>query len=301
MSARRDIMIAVTGGVITAGIVGGASFIPAIGAWAIDRLGGVTEDDLTERLAPLVSASASLEEQLADVIELQGVAGPEGPQGQPGPPGVQGPPGEPGTSPTADEVVTVLLQDYANQLVGPPGEPGPQGEPGEAPSAEAVAAALAAEYSDQLRGERGPIGPQGEPGPDGADEQSVVPQGIVAAFNRTQRDPCPDGWVLYQDALGRFIVGAGQGSDQTSHIVGATGGAEEVQLNESHMPRGVFLRDDEAPISQFANYIRGAQGIPMATGSAGWYAGDNPGPIARSQSLNNMPPYIALYFCTPET
>ena len=62
-----------------------------------------------------------------------------------------------------------------------------------------------------------------------------VPRGAVMAFE----DPCPDGWKLYRNGKGRFLLGAGQADDGkgTDHMLRSIGGEERVTLAMPEMPR----------------------------------------------------------------
>lgn len=92
----------------------------------------------------------------------QGPSGPAGPAGQPGPPG-----SSPSASdvadqlrdslPTADDVASILISQYADQLRGP------TGSPGSGPSPDEVAQSLVANHLDEIRGPAGSNGLVGVP------------------------------------------------------------------------------------------------------------------------------------------
>ena len=104
-----------------------------------------------------------------------------------------------------------------------------------------------------------------------------VPSGAVVAFDLEE---CPDGWRRYVNADGRVIVGVqNQPASGERHI--------------SIRDRGGFLQHDlSEPTPLHSDYTRGPpsstpegpQGIP-------WLLKDR---------IDNMPPYIGLWFCTPE-
>lgn len=148
--------------------------------------------------------------------------------------------------------------------------------------------------------------------------QRLFPRGAVVAFDRSElnlnRDSdgaCPEGWVLFRPAGGRFIVGAGShmnadpnGSPLSSYPTFsdspelATGGSERHTLTVAEMPShehrssfgGADTAVDIAGLNSGVNWgIRRTIG-PDSTSSAGG-----------GQPHNNMPPFIALYFCKKDS
>ena len=154
-------------------------------------------------------------------------------------------------------------------------------------------------------------------GPDENVEQ--FPPGAVIAFHRSERDggARPENWELYRDAGGRMIIGAGQheNTDVNGNLLqtypsfadsnfSAAGGAETHTLTVAEMP------DHSHKLT--ASKVEGNRGFSDN--------GDFPGlglrergvdpsneetqdvlrPRALGQPHNNMPPYIALYFCKKE-
>lgn len=125
------------------------------------------------------------------------------------------------------------------------------------------------------------------------------PRGM--APNGPTDDPCPQGWTRYQDADGRFIIGVGPDDSPFKE-----GGARE------HV-----LAPIELPGHQHNIVVSGAQTNRLVDSSrfdSG--SGNSPTvhdqgkrhPYASPQTLttestggnaahNNLPPYIALYFC----
>jgi hypothetical protein len=125
---------------------------------------------------------------------------------------------------------------------------------------------------------------------------------IVAYFSEKGERSCPAGWSPYEDAKDRFILGAG-GKIQT---VGEIGGEEEVALKVDEMPAhdhgGMTGDDTTSPIL----YNRAGDDIKLdfTTSTSPDFLGNNNArhahPIQSQGSgrpHNNMPPYIALYFC----
>ena len=115
-----------------------------------------------------------------------------------------------------------------------------------------------------------------------------VPAGAVVAFDL---DRCPDGWAVHDDAAGRFVVGVGG-----EYGLGDTGGLAEVVLKieqmPSHLHRNPVRRDGDAPPAPYRLETAGQ-------GAA--YGGRHNRPteaVGGGQPHNNMPPYVALRFCT---
>lgn len=145
-------------------------------------------------------------------------------------------------------------------------------------------------------------------------------KGAVIAFDRSEdtsddnsKGSCPEGWSLFREAGGRMILGAGEHSNEgitkypsfMDNPSIATGGEEKVTLSESQLPRHTHSFD-----FWFSNNdgTRGnfdpAQAARIRTGlntSGRWTHQSDRSPIGaagvRRNSHNNMPPYIALYFC----
>lgn len=150
----------------------------------------------------------------------------------------------------------------------------------------------------------------------------VVPAGAVMAFDLATG--CPDGWGDFKDAGGRSVIGAGAGmnpgTDERDESIQTKkyrqhGGEEKVTLTDSEIPshsHGVgslsvssardFLQayPDKVPTSS-----AGDPGIAKVT-----LRSDDPNYGKHSHKLtgetglfgsggphNNMPPFIALYFC----
>ena len=151
----------------------------------------------------------------------------------------------------------------------------------------------------------------GEDGRDGKD--ATAPVGAVMAFAST----CPEkeGWKPYPDAGGRFILGVGKGPLEKFVGLGTPGGKEKVTLTVEEMPEHnheiggnltgfnyegdpgklksslIAVRDDG---SAFRTEFQTPEG-PEAGEKLLGHTDD--GPDLKGQSHNNMPPYIALYFC----
>lgn len=137
-----------------------------------------------------------------------------------------------------------------------------------------------------------------------------VAKGAVLAFDRPGGPAgdgaaaCPDGWSHFEPAGGRMIVGAGRhdntdasdrpltkytalANDLTIDKSASTGGEERHLLTQAEMPShahgvGAFI-SDEPPVKFQSGGDR--EFITPAGGD---------------QPHNNMPPYVALYYCTLE-
>jgi len=137
-----------------------------------------------------------------------------------------------------------------------------------------------------------------------------LPKDTVVAFDRAEG--CPrEGWVEFKDADGRVIVGI---SNEFSYRV--PGGEKEVTLREDMLPSHVHKYDDvyyasDAMDERFFGDDKDKIIQVQVPGDVGLAAGsdqNNPGwaftretnvePSDRPLTkLNNMQPYIPLYFC----
>jgi len=131
-----------------------------------------------------------------------------------------------------------------------------------------------------------------------------MPAGAVVAFLSTESVTCPGkAWTLYEEAKGRFIVGAGHGdrSKLTPRKLGDTGGNENVVLSKDEMP--AHNHGGATGGSSMGNYVE----WPAGHAAAGAFSGNSPFSVVdhthgitsegQNQAHDNMPPYIALYFC----
>lgn len=118
---------------------------------------------------------------------------------------------------------------------------------------------------------------------------AAFPTGAVIPF--TDQDElapvCPTGWSIFRQAIGRFILGA----DETKYPAGEMDGEEMVTLATAQMPphshemTGFYHRNAQGSSTQRVNLD--------SNNNAGWRTSTEGG----GQPHNNMPPYIALYFC----
>lgn len=118
-----------------------------------------------------------------------------------------------------------------------------------------------------------------------------VPSGIISLWSGLPAD-IPDGWTLCDgsdgtpDLTDRFIVGAGG-----QYSVGATGGAEQVQLSESEMPSHAHNVEDQ--------YAGGSDNNPdIGQGTYGSYITRTvtSSSAGGDEAHENRPPYFALAY-----
>ncbi len=117
----------------------------------------------------------------------------------------------------------------------------------------------------------------------------VIPQNQVAAFNAAS---CPSGWAAFAPATNRFLVGSGN-----LYNLGATGGANSVQLTISQMPSHRHQTADN-----YSDWLRRA--VPDSWGGAKSKVFMQP--LSTVEYTNyegggaaheNRPPYVAVLFC----
>lgn len=126
-------------------------------------------------------------------------------------------------------------------------------------------------------------------------KREIVPDGAVIAFDR--RDGCPRGWSQFNAGISRVIVGAGKPRSLPSGGVDTVlsarefneaGGEETVRLTLDQMPThdhgGLFAGDGNQAgmLNEWTYHAAGYEQIRAQGGS---------------QPHNNMPPFIALYYC----
>lgn len=133
-----------------------------------------------------------------------------------------------------------------------------------------------------------------------------IPSGTVAAFD--DKTGCPAGWSDFASARGRMIIGAtppdGEAGGLTRREWQQLGGEEAVVLLESQMPRhdhsGMTGAESVARIwydeaTRSNNFV--STGDP-GLGLDNIQTHTHPIPAqGQNEPHNNIPPYIALYFC----
>lgn len=138
--------------------------------------------------------------------------------------------------------------------------------------------------------------------------QRILPAGAIFAFDLPTG--CPSGWRDSENLKGRFIVGASRnnknldenGNPLGSYEIGKSGGEEKHKLIEDEMPSHSHqsgLYGD--PSAKYLNPNGGGKALRMqyAWDGAGnaYFTTDTRG---KGDAHNNMPPYLALYFCQKE-
>ncbi len=130
-----------------------------------------------------------------------------------------------------------------------------------------------------------------------AKTSAQIPTGAVLAFSR--EDGCPSGWSDVDEGQGRTIVGV----DRTTYRlrfeggkpVYQTGGSETHTLRVAEIPphvHGIPHKRNTAPAPVDSGILGLAD--PLKTQPV------EPAQDAVVQPHNNMPPYVALYWCKKE-
>ncbi|MFY0619455.1 hypothetical protein [Shimia sp.] len=147
------------------------------------------------------------------------------------------------------------------------------------------------------------------------DTEALIPANAVLAVDSPGR--CPNGWSEFVEAQGRTIIGASFGkpsnlsrsADQetTQRKYRDHGGEERVLLTQGQMPKHNHTVTSSPPDSSVHDGFGGskepfglrAEYDPEVLPTPGWET-QHPSFMSAEggdQAHNNMPPYIALYFC----
>lgn len=128
--------------------------------------------------------------------------------------------------------------------------------------------------------------------------QMTVPSGAVVAF----ANKCPDkGWSPYTKAEGRFILGVGKGPLESFVGLETPGGQQKITLTTEEMPKHKHdLTSSVVTAHEGGEYITINRGPPQLERRK--YSDASPGRdiaehAGNNKAHDNMPPYIALYFC----
>lgn len=137
-----------------------------------------------------------------------------------------------------------------------------------------------------------------------AQAASKFPPNAIVAFSLGP-NKCPDKWREVTELRGRFVIGAGQGTDLENRTYGQPGGLETVTL-----------RAENLPPHRHQVYRHAGEIIGVSSGING-SGGDDPTPTSRvREGLSGsgvgvsdeqlkaaptkiMPPYFAYTFCRP--
>lgn len=148
-----------------------------------------------------------------------------------------------------------------------------------------------------------------------------IPVGAVVAFDggayelKSEADSaqngCPSGWIRFKQAEGRFILGSdADWTQEGQFVLRKTGGtpthtltiedlpdhSHTTQMIKTSIPKIDSLTNTpKKPDDTGFHYLRsGTSALSVRTG------GFNTGREHNQRTLDNMPPYIALYFCKKE-
>lgn len=127
--------------------------------------------------------------------------------------------------------------------------------------------------------------------------RNQVPSGAVMAFDR--HDGCPVGWSNFDAGMGRMIVGVDGGKYRLPYEAGepvyVTGGSETHKLTVEEMPAHSHSFHDHYSIPD-----RGEVGNGTKTRQTARDTTRTTSSVGSGMPHNNMPPYIALYYCKKE-
>ena len=143
-------------------------------------------------------------------------------------------------------------------------------------------------------------------------DNDSIAKGAIVAFDRTPSKPCPDGWTVWREATSRVIIGAGNNEDSYEHKYiydqygnkltprgyREHGGSEWETLSIAQMPEhnhgnGIFdklLVQNSKNTTSHATDSSGSTEINQKDTGAILSSGGG-------QAHNNMPPFVALYYC----
>lgn len=137
-----------------------------------------------------------------------------------------------------------------------------------------------------------------EPSGGGGSSGGGIPAGVVVIWSGAS-DAVPNGWALCDGTNGtpdlrdRFVLGAG-----VTHVVGESGGSEEVTLTVGQMPPHrhiTYVARDSGSASSNKDCIN----AQILKGTNQWYTDSNnpvTGSSGSSQPHDNMPPYYTLAY-----
>lgn len=117
-----------------------------------------------------------------------------------------------------------------------------------------------------------------------------VPSGMVAAFDGPNE--CPEGWVSFEEAAGRTLIGTGKGQGLSDRRYREQGGAETHTLTVAELPSHTH-----EVIQMIGN--NDIDGVDSTVLHSGEHHNEprRSGATGDGQPHNNMPPFIALRYC----
>ena len=141
-----------------------------------------------------------------------------------------------------------------------------------------------------------------QPGFERAVAIHVLPEGAVLAVDNP--NGCPRGWVQEASTNGRFIVGVGGQVGGSARVFRESGGAETHTLTMAEMPRHDHGGRTDSETRPVWSPSKNQYAVPTDPGGKHITFQDphqhGIAPAGEDQPHNNMPPYIALYFCKKE-
>jgi hypothetical protein len=138
----------------------------------------------------------------------------------------------------------------------------------------------------------------------GARTRTLIPEDAVIIVDATE---CPSGWTSFDRAHGRFVVGVGEperqkvgSTDVRPRFYRETDGETQVRLTPEEMPE----HKHSITVETWRDSLEeGEPGTPVLVeklnlgGAPAGSATLTVNAAGLGQPHNNMPPYIALYFC----
>lgn len=138
-----------------------------------------------------------------------------------------------------------------------------------------------------------------------ARENLKFPPNSIVAFSMGP-EKCPEKWREVTELRGRFIIGAGQGTDLDIRPYGQAGGLQSVTLTADNLPphRHQVYRHAGEIIGETSGIVGAGSTDPHAESRvresmSGLGVGPD-GARLRWDPVKTIPPYFAYTFCRPE-
>ena len=130
----------------------------------------------------------------------------------------------------------------------------------------------------------------------------VLPTDAVIVVD--DEDGCPEGWEQHKDSKGRFIIGVGGQEGLFAKKLRQVGGSETHKLEIEEMPQHghkyeSFVVSRPGALNKIEEVTEQDVGTDRYRNSRAddWPWMNNTEVAGKGMPHNNMPPYIALYFC----